>query len=269
MISQYQDSMSRARFQYYSKRLAAFGVQQGIVLKSMEDSLRRDLIQLLSKSHNKNTYIASLIGKNEKTVRNLKNKFGDKEVILKRNRAFHVAYIVHQATMKDVERWISFENIFDRYMDICPDDVEVEEKSLREVLSALVSDGMLIEQKQRYSSFYRTSENESDRGKRLLAGSNEEKCQLIQAIAGDFDSMVDAVMTNPEVVTDMKFTRFRWEGLATDQVAEINERIKVFIRDVMREYETKAEISHGDEIRSFQMVLALGAVDLQIAGEEA
>lgn len=251
------NQFGKARFDYYSRKLAELGVQQGIVLKSIEESIRRHLITYLTTLHNKNTYIASIIGKNEKTVRNLKNKFSKEKVVLSRNRAYHVAYIVHEATIDDEGRWSSFDTIFDQYLDTCPDDVDVDERAIREVLSALVYDGTLIEQKQRYTSFYRTSNSVAEQHKRLQVHNNEERLEIVQAIASDFDQTVDYVAENPEAFDRVFFTEFTWEAPADAPANEVNERIRSFMRELAQEYEGKAKDTDSDKTRKYRFIMTL------------
>jgi hypothetical protein len=263
------EKFTQDRFDHYSRRLAVWGVRQGIVLKSIEESLRRNLIDHLDQTQERNTYIASIIGKNEKTVRNLKNKFAKEKTILGRNRAYHVAHIVHEATVDDESRWLAFDSIFDRYMDRCTSDEDVDEKAIREVLHALVRDGSLIEQKQRYTSFYRTSNSVAERHKMLEARSNEERYEVAQSISASFDLMVDCVADDPAEFENVFFTEFAWEALDSRTQSEINGKIRQYVRGLVKEYEAEATASPDKGKRRLRLAWGFAPVSAVVDGGTA
>ena len=258
-----KNQFNESRFKHYSKKLAESGIKQGIILKSIEESLRRDLILLLNMMYSRNTAIADVIGKNEKTVRNLKKKFAVSDFIPKRNREFYINIIINDLTYSDKEKWISKDTIFDRYIEQIEDDVEFDERCLNETLEKLVYNGEIQEQKKKYTAFYRTAKNENF--KKLYEDTLVDKYETVLSIANEFDSMIDHIGTSTEAMAEVKITEFTGTSLPEVAIEEINEKARNYIRKLVREYQDEYEMNNNEnEIkgRRFRVIMGISPTNL-------
>jgi len=256
-----KEKFYEARFKHYSKKLAETGIKQGIVLKSIEESLRRDLIMLLTVMHSRNTTIAEIIGKNEKTVRNLKRKFDDVDFIPKRNREFYIGVIIHDSTFSSPDKWISLDTIYDKYLSEKPNDTEFDDKALEDAIKKLVEKKEIVEHKKRYTAFYRT--NTSFENKRLYDKTIEEKYETVVAIASEFDNMVDLIGENPEAMSDVKFSEMTSYCLSDTAIEEINDKAKSYMRQLLKEYLDKANANEKDPGKKFRVIMGISPLNLE------
>jgi hypothetical protein len=247
---------AKARFEHYSRKLAEYGIRRGIVLKSIEENLRKDIISLLTLTNSKNTVIANIIGKNEKTVRNLKRQFSGEQVILKRNRSFHINNIIHELTYR-TQQWISLNTIYDEYLQNNMDDDEFDERILQDTLTLLVKSGSIIEQRQKYTAFYRSSCEKPVT--ELREKSNRAKYETVLAIAQEFDNMVDYLGTHPDRMNDIKFVEYSGTTLPDVAIQEINEKMQAYADRLVAEYEQNLEdagLSQA-EGKNFRMIIGI------------
>lgn len=243
------EAYNRARFDFYNRRMAEFGLKCGLAMKSMEDSFRKELLDQLSSYTKTNTAIANLLSKHEKTVRNLKRRQrDDAEKITKQNRMFLIASLIHDATWEDSEKWLSDESILDAYYDQNPEDDTFDEDVLSDVLNMLVREGTLVERRLQYSVFYRTSERTIHRAR--VAENQDEAYEIIAAIAESFQTSADEVSNDPASLESTKFTEFTANVKNPEVVKEINEKLRAYARELIEGYEREAlDVSHDETVK--------------------
>jgi hypothetical protein len=252
------ESYNRARFEFYNRRMAEFGLKCGLAMKTMEDSFRDELLQQLSAFAKTNTAIANLLGKHEKTIRNLKRRQRERtETIEHQNRMFTVASLVHDRTWADTERWLSRDSILDLYYEEVPEDDLFDEESLGDVLDMLVREGTLEERRLQYSVFYRTSERSMARAR--VAETDEEALEIIAAITESFQASADSVADSPEALKTNKFTEWSAKVKSPKIAEEINQKLRDYAQKLIAEYEHDAANLPEDELTRLKVVSLVGA----------
>lgn len=229
-----------ARFRFYNRRMVEFGIKCGLAMNAMEDSLRQELIDVLSTYTRTNTAIANLLSKHEKTVRNLKRRYKDQSSHVQRqNRMFMVADLVHRKTWRDAAKWLSREHVLDEYFELNPEDVTFDEEVLDDVLSMLVQEGTLVERRLEYSAFYRASEQSIVSS--LAAPQAEGVLDVIAAISDSFQNSADRVSEHPESLQQNRFWEWAFEVKDPQVVSEIHQKIREFTGNLLAEYEGQIE----------------------------
>ena len=149
------DMADLQRFQYHSKKLVEFGLKCGLAIKSMEDSIREELLEQLSKYATTNTRMANLLSWHEKTVRTLKVRYMNMDEVLQQNRLWNVASIIYDLTHSDPNKWVLADSIHNHYIDRNAYDTTFTSAVLEDVIEALILQDHVIAQITSYQSFYR------------------------------------------------------------------------------------------------------------------
>jgi hypothetical protein len=256
MIQPLQD-YNMARFRFYNRRMVEFGIRCGLAMNTMEDSLRQELLTVLSEYTRTNTAIANLLSKHEKTVRNLKRRYKEQaNTVQKQNRMFLIANLVHERTWSDPERWLSRDRVLDEYLNIEGDDATFDDEVLDDVLGMLVKEGTLVERRLEYSSFYRTSEQSMMRC--LAATTAEEALEVIAAIGESFQKAADSVTEHPDSLERNKFREWTVRIVDSGKIPEMNARLRDFMDSLLAEYEAKVEGDTTPESSRLKVITLIG-----------
>lgn len=252
-MSKLRYDVSMERFRHYNKKLVQLGLQCGLALKSMEDSIRAELLDQLSQYTNKNTALANLLSWHEKTIRTLRQKYSNLDEIYNQNRMWRVAMLLHEKTKKK-DSWITLSNLYDAYLERFDDDASFTEAALNDVLEALILQGTSVAHRMSYQTYYRVSQDSQP--VRMIAEDDTDAVEMIAAIQDRFDEVAEEAIHDDDMLQRTKVREWTFRTPPGMTLGEFKTKLYGFVEGLLDEAEEKSEGSEGEESTLIMMLHA-------------